>query len=537
MQSMNKTQLTHHLLLWCLALALISGCAEATAQGENISIPPTITATSIAEVTPIPAASRAMHSVPTAQIVAQAATEVPECPPVDPDAIAARHVVSAQLDYGHKALVVDQQIDYAFPGSSAVEDLALNIEPARYASAFTLLTLSLNGEEPAHTLDGRRLTLALDEPLEPGCTLSLRLTYEVRVPPVGEGAYAYDGYFGYTNRQLNLGHWLATVAPRVGDTWITRDTFLIGEQEVLDSADWDVTIRASGGEVPLTIAAPGELTREDDLTWHFVHQNSRDFSASISQSFNVIEQEAEDGTRVEIYTFDDAVVTLDNGTQIDGAPHALDVAARSLAMYADLFGEYPYSRLIIVQGDFPDGMEFSGLAFVGGGWFTRYTGDPASYLTLITVHEVAHQWWYGRVGNDAALTPWMDEALSTYSEYIFLEEYYPQLRDWWWQFRVDQYAPQGFVDSTIYEFSSIREYINAVYLRGVRMLHALRDDLGTDAFFDWLADYVAAGDGQIATPDLFWSLLTPEQIEATQATRDQYLRAPIVTEDGGESGF
>jgi aminopeptidase N len=69
------------------------------------------------------------------------------------------------------------------------------------------------------------------------------------------------------------------------------------------------------------------------------------------------------------------------------------------------------------------------------------------------------------------------------------------------------------------------------------MLHDLRDDLGTDAFFDWLAQYVAAGDGRIATPDLFWSLLTPEQIEVTQATRDQYLRAPIVTEDGSESGF
>jgi hypothetical protein len=79
------------------------------------------------------------------------------------------------------------------------------------------------------------------------------------------------------------------------------------------------------------------------------------------------------------------------------------------------------------------------------------------------------------------------------------------------------------VDSTVYDFNTVREYINAVYLRGAHLLDDLRKDLGTDAFFDWLRRYAEAGKNQVVTPELLWSLLTPEQMAATQATRAKYL--------------
>jgi len=243
---------------------------------------------------------------------------------------------------------------------------------------------------------------------------------------------------------------------------------------------------------------------------------SRDFSLSLSRDFKVDAQMTGDKL-VELYSFDNPP---------NASAHALDVATRSLELYQELFGPYPYERMVVVQGDFPDGMEFSGLVFVGDNWFTRYPDTPASYLTLITVHEVSHQWWYARVGNDAALHPWLDEALSTYSEYLFLEAHYPDLAVWWWGFRVNNFAPVGFVDSTVYQFSSARENINAVYLRGVRMLHAIREDIGDEAFFEMLRAYVAAGEGAVATPYTFWSALTPEQFTLTENTRREFLREP-----------
>ena len=179
-----------------------------------------------------------------------------------------------------------------------------------------------------------------------------------------------------------------------------------------------------------------------------------------------------------------------------------------------------------MQGDFPDGIEFTGLVFVGTAWFYHFDGSHYNYLTLIAVHEVAHQWWYARVGSDSALHPWLDEALATYSEYLFIEAYYPADKNWWWTFRVADFVPQGDVDSAVYEFSAIREYINAVYLRGVQMLHNLREDIGDTAFLELLQAYSRAGAGRIVEPSFFWAQFTAEQIRLSEQTRRDFLRHP-----------
>jgi aminopeptidase N len=139
------------------------------------------------------------------------------------------------------------------------------------------------------------------------------------------------------------------------------------------------------------------------------------------------------------------------------------------------------------------------------------------------------KWWYAQVGSDQALTPWLDEALATYSEYIFYEEFHPDLADWWWGFRVRTFVPADYsgrrVDSTVYEFATVRDYINAVYLRGAEMMHRIRGVLGNDAFFAWLRRYADAGAGQIVDEEFIWSVLTPDEQSAIQLIRTTFMRA------------
>lgn len=447
---------------------------------------------------------------------------------IAPDGPAVRHTVTANLNYEQRALVVAQQVRLVNRGDDALAEIVFNVEPTLWPNAFTLARVALGADMPlpGYELTGERLTVALPTPLEPGCALTVRLDFRLDAPLIGEDVGRYRGYFGYSPRQLNLGHWLPTVAPRIAGEWVTHPPAGVGEQVVLDVADWDVTLNVNSAPETLVIAAPGEQSRPGEHTWRFVLPAARDFTLSLSDAYQVGSQQTVSGVLVEVYSFADDRTATRPGRQrlASSAAHALETAARSLEMYSDLYGAYPYERLVVVQADFPDGMEFSGLVFVGGSWFMRYRGDPADYLTLITVHEIAHQWWYGLVGSDQALAPWLDEALATYSEYVFLEEYYPELKDWWWSFRVDAYTPAGVIDGNVYQFSTVREYINAAYLLGARMLHNLRADLGTNAFFDLLRRYVEAGRGRIATPDLFWALLAPEQAEATADTRRRYFR-------------
>ncbi len=97
---------------------------------------------------------------------------------------------------------------------------------------------------------------------------------------------------------------------------------------------------------------------------------------------------------------------------------------------------------------------------------------------MIGVHETAHQWWYARVANDQALEPWLDEALATYSEYLFYSHFHPELVKWWWGYRVDYFQPAGWVNQRIYDYGGSYPYRDGVYLRGARFFDQLRQRMG-----------------------------------------------------------
>ena len=53
----------------------------------------------------------------------------------------------------------------------------------------------------------------------------------------------------------------------------------------------------------------------------------------------------------------------------------------------------------------------------------QISGMNARYLLEPTlIHEIAHQWFYGLVGNDQVQEPWIDEGLAQYLTYRYLLE-------------------------------------------------------------------------------------------------------------------
>jgi P2-related tail formation protein len=512
---------------WLIVFAASAlGCAPTLAT--QATAPPTATTVRIVQASPFPTGAapteRPMQSVGSP--IPLTATPTPE---ICAEAAIPLHTVTAEVDYAAHRVEVEQRTRYVNLTGEALSEIVFSVEPNRYPGIFSLSSVTANDNGISVTateLTGRRLSVELSRPLARGCALELDLRFQLQITPVGQVLSANSGYLGYTARQFNLALWLPALAPYRVRQWITHDSAPVGEQTIFELADWDVDLRVTNAPDDLILAAPGIVAQIDAERWRIRHDAARDLALSLSSAYLVERVTTENGVTVEAYTFSDALVNRDNA-RVNGGAHMLDVAAKAIAMYSDLFGAYPYDRFVIIQADFRDGMEFSGLAYVGGEWFRTFPGTPASYLTIITVHEAAHQWWYARIGSDQALTPWLDEALATYSEYIFYEEFYPDLKDWWWSFRVDSFlnAENSFppVDSPVFAFSSSRAYINAVYLRGARMFHQLRADLGTDAFFDWLRRYADAGDGQIADAETLWSLLSPLQLEATAATRSRYL--------------
>ena len=448
--------------------------------------------------------------MPTAAITPEPGPQVP-----------ARHIVSASLNLAQHELQVQQDILYTNYSAVPLTELLLLVEANRHADSVVIERAVTGPTQLAFTLAGRRLNLELPQALQPGDTLDVTLAFRLIVPAIEDEPDGYLGWLGYSPQQLNLGNWLPVVAPLRDGAWLAPDLAAVGEQNVQELADWEVNLFVDDAPEGLVVVGPGAQRQEDKQRWHFSAPAARDFTLSIGADYQLTDATLADGTSIEVYRLDASTTQARAG-----AAFALDVTRRSMIRNIELLGPLPLQRLAVVEGDFPDGMEFSGLVFVSREWFESWTGDPASFLTIITAHEVAHQWWYASVANDQAQAPWLDEALATYSELLLLESDFPQLTDWWWDWRIDRFAPTGYVDSEVYEFEARRPYINAVYLQGARLLHALRQALGDESFFAWMRRHAEKGAGRIVTAADLWSLLDDSELDATRSIRQRFLRAP-----------
>jgi hypothetical protein len=288
-----------------------------------------------------------------------------------------------------------------------------------------------------------------------------------------------SGPFGYTARQINLGDWYPFVPPYLsGRGWQAHDPSLVGEHLNYDVADYEVNIRESKHLDEFIIAASARPTLQDG--WHrYSLSAARNFSWSASQYYQTLNQSV-GSVDVTVYVYPEDLLV--------GAA-VLEATEQAVELFSQAFAPYPHDSLTVVQAEFKDGMEYDGLYFLDERLFAGYSGDPKNYLTTISVHETAHQWWYGLVGNNQPYEPWLDEALATYSELLFYETYHPELIDWWWDYRVLRFEPEGDVDSSIYDFDSFRSYVDAVYLRGAMFLDDVRNLIGDEKFFSFLQDY------------------------------------------------
>ncbi len=446
----------------------------ATATQTDTAVPPTNTATptTAAPTTEPPTAAPGASNPPPTQ--------------TPPSSGRTHYTFYMSLDYAGKQVAVNETIQYANTTGQALTDLVLAVEPNLWNNCFTLVSLAQDDSEVTnYDLTGHRLTVYLGAPLAPGATTSLALGYSLNLPLKDS-----SGTFGYTSSQVNLTDWYPFIVP-YSSGWVLHDPWPFGETLDYDAADYDVNIKVSSSDVVLAASAPAESNGE---TTHYRLDAARTFAFSASDSFKV-DESAVGPIKIHSYYF------AGDG---DASQAVVWMATQSIALYQAKFAPYPYQSLSIVETSLPDGQEYDGLVFLGSSFYSGYNGSARSNLVTIGTHEIAHQWWFGLVGDDQATEPWLDEAMSVYSERIFYEYNYPAYGDWWWNFRVNYFGPTGYVDSSVYSFATFRGYVDAVYLNGANFLDDLRTRIGDEAFFAFLKDYAAQfTHRRVSTADFF----------------------------------
>lgn len=294
----------------------------------------------------------------------------------------------------------------------------------------------------------------------------------------------------------------------------------------------DVSIRADGALTALSNGAEDSKTEHDDGT---------------ATTRWVLEQ------RCPSYLLCLAVgdfVRADGG-EVDGIPIAF-FAPRTFSE-ADLLRSFaPTAPMLTwLQGrlgsklPYPKYFQFA-VPGIGGAmenislvsWDDRWIADERLHaergwlLDLINVHEMAHSWFGDAIVCRDFSHVWLKESWATYIESVWLEEtegvdaMHYQLHDELRAYRSE--ADRSYVRPIVTrEFDSSWDMFDRhLYPGGAVRLHLLRTELGDDAFWAGVRDYVARFSGEVAETDDFRRCLERASGRSLARFFDEWFRSP-----------
>lgn len=371
--------------------------------------------------------------------------------------------------------------------------------------------------EPTLTSEDTALRVPLTTPLDPGDSTNLTLTYQTTIPRSPQEGY---NVFSFTKGTLALAGFYPVIAVYDDEGWNIEIPPPYGDASYLDVSLYEVTLTVPDS---LVVAASGSTLEEtDDLdgtkTLSIVSGPMRDFYLAMRSDYQMV-SEMVDGTLVNSYYPPD----LESGGIL-----ALRYAADALRVFNERFGPYPYAELdVAATPTTAGGVEYPGIIVVTENIYNQ----PGGFFQHATGHEVAHQWWYGLVGNDQIDEPWLDESLTNYSTVLY------------WEAIEGEEAAERIIESffiTPYEFAqeqgndrsvigpvadfSANEYGIFVYGKGPLFFDALRREVGDDTYFEIMQTYYAEHKYGIARPDDLFSIIERVGQINIEPLREQWLQ-------------
>ncbi|MGO4180817.1 M1 family metallopeptidase [Paenibacillus sp. TAF43_2] len=418
--------------------------------------------------------------------------------------------INVHLTNDAKQLNGEQTVTWTNPGKKTVSELYFHLYPNAFQSGKTtfmkesggklrqdkattnsqgymnLLTLeTLNGESLLPRLqyvqpdDGNAndFTLAkirLPEPIAPGTSVTLRMSYEVKLPEV-------FARMGYSGNFVMAGQWFPKLAvyETAGMRGRTAEGWNVHQYHGNSEFYSDFGIYSVRINVPenYTVAATGFQTKPIEIKeatkiYQFYADDIHDFAWSASPDFVYEETAYSDtgipGVRIKLY-LDPAHADLK-----DRYMHA---AKSALSSYAKWYGEYPYSTLSIVVppkgANGAGGMEYPTLITA----FAAENDNPGYDLERTVVHEIGHQYWYGMVASNEFEEAWLDEGFTSYAEDKVMETAYglePNLR-----MEASYMTNPAPLKQQSWSYASHSQYAENVYLRAKLVLIGIENQVGS----------------------------------------------------------
>ncbi len=369
-----------------------------------------------------------------------------------------------------------------------------------------------------------------------------------------DGRGVRSGAFGWSGASFNLAGFAPELARREAGIFDASPEPGIGEPRWGPLGNWVVSL-----VTPATMAVAGtgvELGATPE-------KDGRKRSTRVAAAVRGFALAAGDGWKEQKQTVGEVQVRAlaTPGHELQ-AKKLMDTAARSLKFFADKLGPYPWAQLDIVEAplcgsveavSFPTLLLVSGLLTNPSTLDPRFAqaGDPSKIiddvLELVTAHHVAHQWWGGVVGSDAAGRPALHEPVTSYGAYLYVEQRRggaqsrrlieeQMMRSYRLRRMLGQ--PDRAVDRPLAEYGGRLELEAILRGKGGLYYQKLRKLIGDKAFFAALRESVSQHRFKEVDSDAVLigaAGAAPNQAQAALALHDRWMRQLHGDEDIGTS--
>lgn len=261
------------------------------------------------------------------------------------------------------------------------------------------------------------IRVPLDNYIKPGQSIEIEIDFEVKLPKL----FARTGYF---QDFFMIGQWFPKIGvyEEAGERYAENGQwnchqFHLNSEFFADYGVYDVTITVPQKYV---VGATGVLLNEvknEDGTksLNYYCEDVHDFAWTADPDYVVVEDQWKHV----------AIKYLVQPQRLHGAQRYIQAVKNAFEYFEEWYGDYPYPTLTIVDPSYggrgAGGMEYPTLITAG---VFGYLVDEYKYPEMVTVHELAHNYWYGLVGSNEFEEAWLDEGITTYSELKVMEEYY-----------------------------------------------------------------------------------------------------------------
>ncbi|MCM1289869.1 MAG: M1 family metallopeptidase [Corallococcus sp.] len=378
------------------------------------------------------------------------------------------------------------------------EDAKISVVPTGYESSayyhgknwgdITIDGVKINGEPAAFTIEGEDadiLCVPTAKEWFPDDKATVEITYTVKLANLRHR-------LGWTENSVNLGNFYPVLCKMENGKYCDTPYYNVGDPYVTEIANYDVTVKFAEDYV---VASTGNLVEAESaegfVTYNYVAKAVRDFAIVASQNFKTLSQTV-DGVTINYYYYNDA-----------DSEASLATAVGAYKFFNQNVGKYPYDQISVCETEFCfGGMEYPQLVMI--------TSGGSAYLEAVA-HEIAHQWFYGIVGNDQIQNAWMDEGLAEFLTYLYLDDAgtMPLAQSIKANYKTyttyvdvlnNYYTDVDISFRSLPEYRNDNEYVVMTYVKGSLLFNTLYETMGKAKFFKALSAYYDDASFTVAPP-------------------------------------